>query len=106
MYTRFKTKAKNYKIGIREMAAEQILAIFTPMIHIHHKQSLRKFNSFGLNSTVSYYARPGDLETLEAILENDLTRQLPLLVLGEGSNILFRNNFEGLIIQPGMKGIE
>ena len=88
------------------MAAEKILAIFTPMIHIHHKQSLRKFNSFGLNSTVSYFASPGDLETLGAILENDLTRQLPLLVLGEGSNILFRNNFEGLIIQPGMKGIE
>jgi UDP-N-acetylmuramate dehydrogenase len=31
---------------------------------------------------------------------------MPLLVLGEGSNILFRNNFDGLVIQPGMKGIE
>lgn len=88
------------------MVAEQIIAIFTLMIHIQHKQSLKEFNSFGLDSMVSHFSRPMDMETLRTLLDNESNRQMPLLVLGEGSNILFRNNFEGLIIQPGMKGIQ
>lgn len=75
------------------------------MSHILHKRSLKEFNSFGLDTRTSHYARPGDVESLSALLENGSSGQMPLLVLGEGSNILFRNNFEGLVIQPGMKGI-
>jgi len=29
-----------------------------------------------------------------------------MLTMGEGSNILFTKDFEGLILKPGMKGIE
>jgi len=74
------------------------------MIHRHHH--LKKLNSFGLDSEAACYARPEDLESLVSVLEHNHRGQLPLLVLGEGSNILFRNNFDGLVIQPGMKGIE
>jgi UDP-N-acetylmuramate dehydrogenase len=74
------------------------------MIHSHHQ--LRKLNSFGLDSEAAWYARPEDVESLVSILEHDNNRKQPVLVLGEGSNILFRNNFNGLVIQPGMKGIE
>jgi UDP-N-acetylmuramate dehydrogenase len=31
---------------------------------------------------------------------------MPFLVMGEGSNILFKGDFEGLILRPGIKGIE
>jgi len=88
------------------MAAEQIIAIFTLMSHIQHNRSLKEFNSFGLDTRASHYARPGDVESLSTLLENGNSAQMPLLVLGEGSNILFRNNFKGLIIQPGMQGIQ
>ncbi|MDF1575239.1 MAG: UDP-N-acetylmuramate dehydrogenase [Bacteroidales bacterium] len=76
------------------------------MIHIHHNQSLKAFNSFGLDARASHFARPHDMETLQELLDHKAPGHIPRLVLGEGSNILFRNNFEGLIIQPGMKGIE
>jgi UDP-N-acetylmuramate dehydrogenase len=95
---------KHLKIKKAVMAAEQIITIFTCMIHKHHP--LKKLNSFGLESEAAWYARPEDLESLIATLEQHNDRQLPLLVLGEGSNILFRKNFDGLVIQPGMKGIE
>jgi UDP-N-acetylmuramate dehydrogenase len=95
---------KHLKIEKAVMAAEKIITIFTCMIHKHHH--LKKLNSFGLDSEAACFARPEDLESLVAILEQHNDDRLPLLVLGEGSNILFRSNFDGLVIQPGMKGTE
>jgi len=88
------------------MVQEQIIAIFTLMIEILHKHPLKDLNSFGLEIKASHYARPADLENLCKVLDNPSFSQMPLLVLGEGSNILFRNDFDGLVLQPGMKGIE
>lgn len=88
------------------MAEEQIIAIFTTMIDIFHTHPLRNLNSFGLDSRASYYAGPENLEELCEVLENPAYSTLPLLVLGEGSNILFRNDFDGLVLQPRMKGID
>ena len=87
------------------MASEQIIAIFTIMNDIHPNHHLKNLNTFGLDAKAAHYARPKDMESLSNLLENETYSQMPLLVLGEGSNILFRNNFDGLVIQPGMKGI-
>jgi len=88
------------------MVQEQIIAIFTIMNDIHPNHQLKDLNSFGLHTKAKHYARPKDLESLSNLMENEAFSQMPLLVLGEGSNILFRSDFEGLVIQPGMKGIE
>ena len=88
------------------LVQEQIIAIFTRMIHIIHNHQLKDLNTLGVKARASFYARPPDLESLREVLEADSYSQMPLLVLGEGSNILFRNDFDGLVIQPGMKGIE
>jgi UDP-N-acetylmuramate dehydrogenase len=76
------------------------------MNDMHHNYPLRHLNSFGLDSKASFFARPGSLDSLSKVLEHKTNHHLPLLVIGEGSNILFMNHFEGLVIQPGMKGIE
>jgi UDP-N-acetylmuramate dehydrogenase len=76
------------------------------MNHIHHNYSLKELNSFGLDARAASYAKASDMKTLLSILEERKTKLLPLLILGEGSNILFKNDFEGLVIQPGIKGIE
>jgi UDP-N-acetylmuramate dehydrogenase len=67
---------------------------------------MKDLNSFGLDSQATRFARPGDFESLSSLLEREVNQQQPLLVLGEGSNILFMKHFNGLVIQPGMKGIE
>jgi UDP-N-acetylmuramate dehydrogenase len=85
---------------------EQIIVIFTVMIAVHQNQQLKALNSFGLGTRAAYYCRPDNVETLGAILKDKHYSHMPQLVLGEGSNILFRNDFEGLVIQPGMKGVE
>ena len=76
------------------------------MIDIYKEYPLKKLNSFGLDARAASYARPENLEALYEVLENPDCSQMPLLVLGEGSNILFRNDFDGLVLQPGMRGIE
>jgi UDP-N-acetylmuramate dehydrogenase len=76
------------------------------MIEIHQNHSLKEYNTFGLEATAKRYSRPVDEKGLSQLAEKNGLHQMPLLVLGEGSNILFRNNFDGLLIQPGMKGIE
>ncbi|MEA3460875.1 MAG: UDP-N-acetylmuramate dehydrogenase [Bacteroidota bacterium] len=76
------------------------------MIQILQNHSLTELNSFGLKTEARLFARPVDIESLSGLLEETSMDQMPLLVLGEGSNILFRTNFDGLVIQPGMKGME
>ena len=76
------------------MASEQIIAIFTIMNHIHHNYNLKALNSFGLDARAASYAKPANLESLITLLEEAYREQLPLLILGEGSNILFKNDFE------------
>jgi len=67
---------------------------------------MKAYNTFSLDTRAAHYSRPVNLESLSNILDDENYKQMPLLVLGEGSNILFRNDFEGLVIQPGMKGID
>lgn len=76
------------------------------MIQVYQNSPLKEFNTFGLETRARHYARPVDQEALKELLKQNGINNQPLLVLGEGSNILFLNNFEGLVIQAGMKGIE
>ena len=94
------------KIGKPCVESGQILAIFSQMTDIARHRSLKELNTFGLDSQAAHYTRCTDTESLSRLMEDESLGRMPLLVLGEGSNILFRNNFEGLVLQPGMKGIE
>ena len=76
------------------------------MSNVHKHYSLRKINTFGVNASASLFARPESIEALVTLLEGYDYDQLPLLVVGEGSNILFQSDFDGMILKPGMKGME
>ena len=90
MYTHFKI-VKEYKDKKTVLARDQIIAIFTIMTDVHNNYPLKDLNSFGLDSHATRFARPGDLESLSSLLERESNHQQPLLVLGEGSNILFKD---------------
>lgn len=76
------------------------------MAIVHKDFSLQKLNSFGIDARTSLYAEPENIEALSSLLEGyDYSRQA-MLIIGEGSNIIFKTDFEGLIVRPGMKGIE
>ena len=76
------------------------------MSFMHQNHALKKHNSFGVEAEAALFANPASPEELQSVLAQYDHNQFPLLVLGEGSNILFTKNYEGLIISPGMKGVE
>lgn len=71
---------------------------------IQHK-SLRKLNTFGLDVHAAWYCELSSLESFIELGKQSEIKTLPQLLLGEGSNILFTDDFQGLVIRPGMKGI-
>ena len=73
---------------------------------IHHKHSLKKHNSFGVEVQSSHFANPSTLNELQEILESYDYLQKAFLVMGEGSNLLFTKDFNGLVVKPCIKGIE
>lgn len=76
------------------------------MPKIHHLYSLKKHNSFGLDVKAALFATPETKEDLSELLDQYDIRKQPFLIMGEGSNLLFSEDFEGLVLNPRMKGIQ
>ncbi len=74
------------------------------MIHIKENHSLKPYNTFGIDVKARYFFRANSLEELRDVLENHRDC-FPFMIIGEGSNILFTRDFNGLIVQPAIMGI-
>lgn len=75
-------------------------------MQIQEHYSLKKQNTFGIESSARYYVQVHSVEELKEILSDSKFKNLSKLILGGGSNILFTKNFEGLVIQNQLSGIE
>lgn len=67
---------------------------------------LKALNTFGMDVVARKFATFDSPDSLLALLEHTRTEQLPLLILGGGSNILFTRNFEGVVLKSEIEGIE
>lgn len=72
--------------------------------------SLKKYNSFGINTRAAYFGTFTNTDELSELLEfksngSNISKSSKL-ILGGGSNILFTNNFEGLVLKNDVPGIE
>ena len=68
--------------------------------------SLLPYNTFGINVKTAYFATFNSTEELQSILKDSLTKDYPLLCIGGGSNLLFTNDYEGIILHSTIKGYE
>lgn len=68
--------------------------------------SLQPFNSFGVAARARHFARVADVAQLAQVLDDARVRDLPRLVLGGGSNLLFTRDFDGLVLRVDIGGIE
>jgi UDP-N-acetylmuramate dehydrogenase len=76
------------------------------MIRFFENYALKPHNTFGVEASARYFfefTEPEDLETF--VQSNENWKDLPLFILGGGSNVLFQKNFEGLVLHPNIPGI-
>jgi UDP-N-acetylmuramate dehydrogenase len=75
-------------------------------MQIQENFSLRKLNTFGLESTAAFFAEVDSIEALTQILLDPVWKGRPKFILGGGSNVLFTQNIDALVIHPAIKGID
>lgn len=76
------------------------------MIRSFTNYSLRNHHTFGTEATALHYFEFTETEDLKGFLETTVKwKNLPILILGEGSNLLFVSDFNGLVVNPNIPGI-
>lgn len=67
---------------------------------------LQAFNTFGISVKCSYFGRFSSVAELKRQLAEVKKLNVPLLILGGGSNLLLTKNFDGVVLRNEIKGIE
>ena len=77
------------------------------MLQIIPDASLRQLNTFGIEARAKVlFIYDSEESLLEALTHIHTTyAQLPLLHIGDGSNLLFLNDYEGVVLKSQIKGI-
>ena len=68
--------------------------------------SLKNYNTFGINAYARWFIELQSVEQAVEFLVDNLNRNIPMYILGGGSNILFTQNFEGVIVKNSIHGKE
>jgi UDP-N-acetylmuramate dehydrogenase len=66
--------------------------------------SLQPYNTFGIEVKARWFTTLDDLTQLAALLDSESYRQGPVLWLGGGSNLLFTQDFPGLVVRVALRG--
>lgn len=67
---------------------------------------LSRHNSFGVAAKAAWFIAVENQEDIEAGLAHARDKGLPVLVLGQGSNVLLLNDYPGLVLHVANRGIE
>ena len=73
---------------------------------VHTDFSLKSLNAFGLDVKTRFYTEVHSVTELQQVLQNEAYKGMQKLVLGGGSNVLFTQDFDGLIILNRILGIQ
>ena len=76
------------------------------MLQIQENISLKNFNTFGIESIARFFVEINKEEELTELFRDRQWLQMPKLILGGGSNMLFVKDFDGLVIRINILGIE
>jgi UDP-N-acetylmuramate dehydrogenase len=73
-------------------------------IEILENVDLKSFNTFNVSAFAKYFINATQIDHLQNALKFCKKNSLPYILLGQGSNILFKNNYPGLVIEINIKG--
>lgn len=73
-------------------------------MQVREQVDLRPLNTLALPARARYFCAVEDVETLRAAIAWARARQLPLLVLGGGSNVVLAGDWPGLVLAIALRG--
>lgn len=76
------------------------------MLTIQSNVSLKPYNTFGIDVAARYLVEADNEQDIDTLFQLPDFDKLPKLVLGGGSNLLFTQDFNGVVIKINIKGIE
>jgi UDP-N-acetylmuramate dehydrogenase len=76
------------------------------MFQLQENISLKPYNTFGIDVKARYFTEIFEKEELLTLHANKVITSQQLLVLGGGSNMLFTQDFDGLVIKISIPGID
>lgn len=76
------------------------------MIVIEENYPLRSLNTFGLPASARFFAEATTPEDIKSVISVFSDHELPKLIMGGGSNLLFTGDFKGIVFYPSIKGRE
>ncbi len=68
--------------------------------------SLQKLNTLAIPAMADFYVSVTNHNEIKEALAFARERELPVMFLGGGSNIVFENNFQGLVIHLKLQGVQ
>ncbi|GEQ85673.1 UDP-N-acetylenolpyruvoylglucosamine reductase [Patiriisocius marinistellae] len=72
-------------------------------MNIERNVSLKKYNTFGIESSAEYFVSVNSVAQLKEVLSKN---EEPLFILGGGSNMLLTKDIKGLVLHLNITGIE
>jgi len=73
---------------------------------IKENYNLKSLNTFGINIDSKYYTEVASIDEIKKTGSFIDENNLQYLILGGGSNILFKTDFNGIVVKINLKGIE
>ncbi len=74
-------------------------------MEIRQDVDLRPYNSFAVPAMAAHFVELTQADELPAVFQHAQQHNLPLLLLGGGSNTLFVNDFAGLVVHIANRGV-
>lgn len=76
------------------------------MLQIQENVSLKNFNTFGIDVSAKYFVEICHEDDLVELFMDLQWQHVRRLVMGGGSNMLLKNDFDGLVVRISIRGIE
>src|SRR6187431_1236291 len=73
---------------------------------LESNKNLKKYNTFSIPALAEKFSIFKSEKELVQLLEESKKQKLPLLILGGGSNLLFTQNVQGLVLKNEIVGIQ
>jgi len=75
-------------------------------MNIRENHSLLKYNTFGIDARCRYFIEYNNIDELRQALSFTQSKQLKMMHIGGGSNLLFTKDYDGIVLHATSKNIK